>query len=62
MVLQQCCPSSFSPNSSGKAVVHLVLGNHNLVHSVCFGVWILGGVTSVGDPNLEPATLAKQVH
>ncbi len=42
-------------------VIHLVVGNFNLSFSACFGIWILGGITSVGDVNLEARAIALQV-
>jgi hypothetical protein len=41
--------------------IHLVVGNYNLCYSACFGAWILGGIPSVGDINLEAAAIARQV-
>ncbi len=43
-------------------VIHMVVGNFNLSFSASFGIWILGGVTSVGDVNLEARAIAKQVN
>ena len=55
MVLGRSCPFSAGD------VIHLAVGNHNLVHSLAFGTWILGGVASIGDPDLEATTISKQV-
>ncbi len=55
MVLRETCSFSYGD------VAHLVVGNHNLAHSLCFGIWTVGGVASLGDPNLEAATISKQV-
>jgi len=41
--------------------VHLVVGNFNLCFSACFGVWIAGGVVSLGDVALEPRAIAEQL-
>ena len=43
-------------------VVHMVVGNNNLAYSVAFGCWILGGITSMGDVNLEARSIALQVN
>ncbi len=39
----------------------MVVGNLNLCFSATFGIWILGGVTSVGDVALEARAVALQV-
>ena len=38
---------------------HFCVGNHNQLFPGCFGVWILGGVCSVGDINLEVRGVAS---
>ena len=43
-------------------VVHMVVGNNNLAYSVAFGCWILGGIASMGDVNLEARSIALQVN
>ena len=43
-------------------VIHLCIGNHNLTLPLSFGAWILGGVVSVGDVNLEPRGVAGQLN
>ncbi len=42
-------------------VVHLLLGNHNMVFSSCFGAWILGAVPSSGEVTMESSAIADQV-
>ena len=41
--------------------IHLIVGNHNHVFSALGGIWILGGVGSVGDTALDPKAIAGQV-
>lgn len=40
--------------------VHLVVGNHNMTFPISFGVWILGGIVSLGDVNLDSKSVAGQ--
>ena len=40
---------------------HLLMGNHLLTFPACFGCWILGGVPSLGDVDLDAKEVAKQV-
>ena len=42
--------------------VHLCLGNNNMVHPTCLGIWALGAVTSIGDVNLEAPAIASQLE
>ena len=43
-------------------VIHVVTGNHNWTYPLVFGCWILGGVASLGDVNLEPRAVARQIN
>lgn len=42
-------------------IIHLVIGNANLTFPISFGAWILGGIVSHGDVNLEPKSIAGQL-
>ena len=41
--------------------IHLIVGNHNHVFSAVGGIWILGGVGSVGDTALDSRAITGQV-
>ena len=42
-------------------VVHLIVGNHNYFYPALGGIWILGGIASLGDSILDSNTIAHQV-
>ena len=41
--------------------IHLIVGNHNHTFAALGGIWILGGIGSVGDIALDPRAIAGQV-
>ena len=41
--------------------VHLIVGNHNHSYVALGGIWILGGIGSLGDIALDPRAIAGQV-
>ena len=41
--------------------IHLIVGNHNHTFVALGGIWILGGIGSVGDIALDPKAIAGQV-
>ena len=43
-------------------VVHLIVGNHNYFYPALGGIWILGGIASLGDSILDSNTIAHQVR
>ena len=44
-----------------KNIVHIVLKNSVLYHSVVFGIWLLGGTVSLADPGLTRDVLEAQI-
>ena len=42
-------------------IVHIVLKNSILYHSVVFGIWLLGGIVSLADPGLTKDVLEEQI-
>jgi len=42
-------------------VVHLIVGNHNYFYPALGGIWILGGIASLGDSILDSNTIANQL-
>ena len=44
-----------------KDIVHIVLKNSVLYHSVVFGIWLLGGTVSLADPGLTKDVLEAQI-
>ena len=43
-------------------VIHLVVGNNNYTVPACGGIWILGGIVSLGDVALDSISIAGQVR
>ena len=41
--------------------VHLIVGNHNHSYVALGGIWILGGIGSLGDIALDPRAITGQV-
>ena len=44
-----------------KDIVHIVLKNSVLYHSVVFAIWLLGGTVSLADPGLTKDVLEAQI-
>lgn len=43
-------------------VIHFVVGNHNFTYPALGGVWILGGIGSLGDVALDAKAIAGQLR
>ncbi len=41
--------------------IHLIVGNHNFTYPALGGIWILGGVPSLGDVGLDEKSIASQL-
>ena len=54
-------PLLFFPIFFTDDTIHLIVGNHNHTFVALGGIWILGGIASLGDIALDPKAIAGQV-